>query len=613
MRRSWKLLAVPLALVACQDAPLSFEGRAQLDGHVQEIEGPAFYWLPPLGAEPANTGVFNPDLYPLIEVCDTAVTGCPVVAVFRRDATDPAQSIVMDAAKEQYQADWKTNRVGTFRVTVYRAVGAQSVLGETVVTLVPSGNVNGTSNVPLKFRVDMLCPDSEPYCAESFVNTAPTDVVLRTPDGHELSVLSFPEDPTRTTTFYVVMSSYTGPKPCLPVAHPQYAACVKVEAFEEDGTPYTAEFEVPAVIYQCIDAPSNVSLDQVHLWKWDGSTQASVTRLERSGTDRSVDCPTGPIGPGAGAALPFARALQLAGALLRPVTGLFSPTLAYADVQLPGYRVSDLSRIGWVQELYMEILSAASQTAQPGAQAAEPLSVRVRSANTGDGIDGVPVRFQGAASSQTVTTSGGGYAATPWTAPATRGEVATVGVCSFNFQDYIGGYQRDWTTMTCDTPEPFPTYFPVRWSPFAGLGRPDERDSFYTDQPLLYRPAVTFTVKAAPYTATFLSPLGTSNSAPNVVISPLPTVQVLCIGAAALCPAGVFPVQLATELKGGSYQTNWTSPSNLVPGDHYRIRVVWNGYTQAEVTVRGVAGGTKTKEPFTFEFGRTLPVKFTVQ
>jgi hypothetical protein len=129
---------------------------------------------------------------------------------------------------------------------------------------------------------------------------------------------------------------------------------------------------------------------------------------------------------------------------------------------------------------------------------------------------------------------------------------------------------------------------------------------------------VTFTATIPTYTVIWLTPLGTVSSAKTVTVTPLPKVEVICVpadgwpaGGYAGCPTLLGPVDM--PLSGGSYQYGWSSPSDLPPGAHYRVRVRWANEVLSEVTIRAVAGGTKTKDPFTFEAGRTVPFKVALQ
>jgi hypothetical protein len=466
MRRVMMLVGL-LALAGCQDAPFqpTLEGP-QFDQAATGQE-PTFFWLPPLGTSYSGTGEFNPDVYPLVEVCEYSASD-PCVAVlarFDRNATGTSELLSMDAVEEQYQANWKTRFAGWVRISVYGSLAQDApLLGTIDVEIVPSGNVNSESTVPIKFRIDRTCTD----CAETYLGPDEATVTLQ-----GAAQLYLPPDPTRTSGYRLVIRQLPDPAdyPCLPLQHPQYEGCYEVYLEDEAGQRvYGVSFTEPLTFHPCLDPKYWHIEDQLTVWKStpaystdDGIVPEALIQLEKADrTAQGLDCTAfQPVLSSMNGTL--GRALEAFGTALRPLAGLLLPRDAHATGTLQGYTIRDLSRIGFV---------------------------------------------------------------------------------------------------------------------------------------------------GSSHEVTFLTPIGTVSKAANATVSPLPEV-VVC-----RAPCNAPALQLfrgTTELKGGSYQINWSAPANLEPGPHYRIRVLWQDVVQDEVPITGVAGGTKTKEPFAFEIGRNLPIKFTLQ
>jgi hypothetical protein len=463
MRRVLMLVGL-LALAACENAPFHpvLDGP-QFDQAATEQEQ-TFFWLRPLGTSYSGTGEFNPDIYPLVEVCSFSASD-PCVAVlarFDRNQTGTNGILLMDPIQQQYQADWKTRVSGWVRITVYGSQAQDApLLGTIDFEIVPSGSVNAESTVPIKFRTDKTCAD----CAETYLGPEENTITLQ-----GAAQLYLPPDPTRDVGYRLVVRQLPDPAdyPCLPLQHPQYEGCYEVFLEDEDGDRvYGISFNEPLTFFPCLDPKYWPIEDQLTLWKYTpshGATAAKLVQLEKADmTAQGLDCSTFQPVLSSTNGTALGRTLDVFGTVFRPLAGLLLPRDAHATGTLQGYKVSDLSRIGFV---------------------------------------------------------------------------------------------------------------------------------------------------GASYDVTFLGPVGIVSTAPNVRVAPLPEV-VVC-----RAPCNEPALQLfrgTAELKGGSYQINWSAPSDVEPGPHYRIQVLWQNIMQDEVAIRGVAGGTKTKEPFTFEIGRNLPIKFTLQ
>ena len=126
--KRWTLLAACTALVAgCRDVP----GPTAPPTHHRAIVDAArggpdahFYFLPPIVPAPSPQGTFDPDLYPVVEICQLAGPSCgPVVARFERSGPPRAGRLRVNRATERYVAAWRTRRAAldsgaTYRITV---------------------------------------------------------------------------------------------------------------------------------------------------------------------------------------------------------------------------------------------------------------------------------------------------------------------------------------------------------------------------------------------------------------------------------------------------------------------------------------------------------------
>jgi hypothetical protein len=632
MRCLW-IVPFLLLIAGCQDGPFTPGAeplRPLYTMHTPEDE--AFFWLPPIGKSPSVVGEFNPDAYPSVRICRVATTAAdaPCIVgtelVFHRQATAADLLLVMSEANEQYQANWKTPSVGAdafYRVGVYRTVTPESpTLGAPIILVLRAdGSIDtadgekvrqGGSNLPVKFRIDKLCTD----CVETWIGEE--EATLTLPGAAEIYL---PEDPDRLE-FRLVIQQYQGTEPCLPIPHPQYQGCYEILHVDIDGNPVNQTFEEPLTFFPCLDPQFWYLESELTVWKWDENDPTGVNSLQRlepvdGVSAQNLDCstfmktswqPTNPL----------TRALGSLATFLRPVGRVLGPELAYASEALQGYGVNDLSRIGWVHELAMEIVEGADQVAPAGTLLPVPLKVRVTSVVSGLPVAGVPVRFTYGAivvlaehGGTFQETDSDGFAQVRWHAPPTSGEVRTLDVCAFN-----GPPQQAWMAMTCTSADH--PLFKVRWSPFAGYGNPAVLAGDAAGAAGLFRPGLNFTATAATYRVTYLSPLGTVNSAPNVDVSGWhPHVVVRCTTVSAACStANAILFQAAAPLTDGYYQVNWQSPSNLPGESFYRVQVLWglNGPPVGDAQlIRGVTSGSKTNEPFTFQIGRTVPIKFALQ
>jgi hypothetical protein len=628
MRRLWFTLVV-LLVAGCQDGP--FTPGAELARPFYTSHAPedkVFFWLPPIGATPSLVGEFNPDAYPSLRICRVATTaaGAPCVGnelVFHRQAATADALLVMSEADEHYQANWKTPSVqedALYRLAVYRTVTPESPILGAPITLVlrADGSIDtaegetvrqGGSTLPVKFRIDKSCED----CVETWIGEE--EATLTLPGAAEIYL---PYDPDRQE-FRLVLQQYQGAEPCLPIPHPQYQGCYEILHLDINGNTVSQTFTEPLTFFPCLDPEFWYLEPELSVWKWDENDPTGANSLQRlEPTDgvsaQNLDCSTFSKTPWQTAGS-LNRAFGSLAMFLRPLGRLLGPELAYASESLQGYKIRDLSRVGWVHELDMEIVGGDDQVAPAGWVLRLPLKVKVTSDVSGEPVAGVPVKFTygavtvpGEDGSPYQETDSDGFAQVWWQAPPTSGEVRTLDVCAFN-----GPPHQAWENMTCSSAD-YPL-FKVRWSPFAGYGDPAVLAG---DAASLYRPGLSFTATAATYRVTYLTPLGTVSSAPNIDVSGWhPHVVVRCTAVSVACAtADAILFQEAARLMDGYYQANWQSPSSLPAESFYQVQVLrgLNGPPVAGAQlIRGVTSGSKTNEPFTFQIGRTLPIKFTLQ
>lgn len=127
-----------------------------------------FYFLPPLVAEPATTGVFDASQSPEVKICAWSGSACGAeVAAFSMTGGSGGEVIRLSAADEQYVVNWHTDLSGltigdTYRINVL--VGSQ-VLGYADVVPMGTGKAKNAitdeeialkdgSTLPIKFRIE---------------------------------------------------------------------------------------------------------------------------------------------------------------------------------------------------------------------------------------------------------------------------------------------------------------------------------------------------------------------------------------------------------------------------------------------------------------------------
>jgi hypothetical protein len=126
-----------------------------------------FYFLPPLIKKPDYSGSFDPDLSPIVEICET--TECDEIhKTYSMTEGEGSETIRVDPEDEHYIVNWHTDKTGTQIGQTYRIrvsfAGVQ--LGYANITMAENGKEarNATTDgaiglvdgrtLPIKFRIE---------------------------------------------------------------------------------------------------------------------------------------------------------------------------------------------------------------------------------------------------------------------------------------------------------------------------------------------------------------------------------------------------------------------------------------------------------------------------
>lgn len=592
-------VAVPLCLLfcavvgaACADAdmdPISADAEPDLHPALALLE-PAnghFSFLAPLGSG-TKSGVFNPRLAPVVEVCRLAadLLNCgDVVARFTTRQGTQGEKIEVRTQQEQYHVTWNLAKYalasGRYRIAVLTAPssGAHTVFGYADVAIAPTSKearaladatthaATSSSDIALKFRIEegALC-ESSYDCFEGVVDERGGTFVTNLLQGGT-EIPAFALDGQHTLVIERVRRDDV--PFCLPTYHPQYEGCYRFTL-----EPEMEQFNTLVTVGVCLDPTAWGIDDQLELQKWDEQDPATLTSLERVTVDY-LDCdgfmlsslpPTGL----------FTRLARAAETLLTPVTGLLAPAPLLAGTSPFGGKASEFSRIGWVRPLVMEAAAGDDQTLCV-ATSVEP-AVRTTSRITGEPVESVPVDF-------TVTAGGGftvpasaasdgdGYASTSWTLGAAPG-LNALRVDGSNPRPFWPGLDGVWGGTNFG----------------AAAVAPD------------------------PYDVEFLTPIGASEMGGGIHLPGLsPTLRFCQLDASGTCIAGTIQLLsgFSEDATSGSYKRNWTAPTVMSATAVYRLDILIGVVVAGGIDVR--EGDNSKDSPddgvFLIESGRTVPVK----
>lgn len=588
-RRLSGCLAVVVLLSACTD-PLTEPRQHQARFTISDGANggnPHFYFLRPVAVHsPQPTGVFNPGLYPTLDIClesqiDSEGNCASTLASFQRSATNSDQGLHVPAGEEMYKLVWKTSdyTIPEGRVRLLVRLGGfvaghadifkddRGEFRDEAGTSIPGGN----ASIPVKFRIEegVIC-GNRPLCTEQGLGTD-GGIVTVLDNGYRVAGAEFQPN-TFDQPVNVIIERLAGE--CLPLATgvQQYQSCFRFH------TEPTVPFAMEATVGICLTDPAGAQYyedRQLRLWKWSEVENDAILELEPT-TITYLDC--APLQVGSLFSSPVMRGLTRAGAaVISPLARLLGPASLYAMAGYEGGKLSNFSRIGWVRPLQLSAVAGDNQTAAPGSAVAINPRVRIinKYSQSGSyaGADGIRVEFtpssDGTAAPAVNNTAGGGYASTVWTLSSTPG-LNTLDVQAI--------------TELAIAPAPHQTQYifeatgvgerralAVHWLPPIGKDAPSGMKSVWKTTATL-----TFTVEG---------------SAPVQHVS--------------------APVSVTTSTAQGSqYHFNWNVPE-LNPAMAYRVGVWVDGVERGYLPIRIVGGdwyaGTSK---LNFSSSRTLPLKF---
>jgi hypothetical protein len=142
---------------------------AQIVDAVHESGNQHFYWLPPLVRQPTVSGVFDPSLSPVVEICEWTSVDCVLPLVVRFTTSGQgSERVRVDTEDEHYIVNWHTKRFALNPAKIYRirVLVDDLELGHAEVDVVGSGRelrdvdqdqyvplLNGRT-LPIKFRIE---------------------------------------------------------------------------------------------------------------------------------------------------------------------------------------------------------------------------------------------------------------------------------------------------------------------------------------------------------------------------------------------------------------------------------------------------------------------------
>lgn len=347
-------------LVSCRDQQSVTAVKPGLsadfsDGHVGG--NPHFFFLPPLVSQPTFSGVFNPQIQPVVDICQLDLTLSPV------DCAQPGQHInpgpVVIDAPQQYHVNWDTKQPAIdtskfYRIQVFGSAGGIR-LG--FADMDPVANGSGLKNVntaqyiglvdgrtlPIRFRIekgaflpDFNCTD----CAEASVDNNGATVVTNTGFAGVQFPVGWLTSPG-SVVVTVERQTVAPDAPCiatLPSGQQQFEGCYQFK------TSPRAVFATNVTVGVCANvAPPNH--DVIQLVSFDTIDGEPVTRTLPNVPAPFVSC------EGFASAAPRGSLRDFADRVLRRVETLLMPTPAFAFHLGAGGSTCCFSRIGWALPL----------------------------------------------------------------------------------------------------------------------------------------------------------------------------------------------------------------------------------------------------------------------
>jgi hypothetical protein len=239
-------LALALAAVGCRDRQsLTSPHRLSADFSDGRTTGgnPHFFFLPPLVGQPSFSGTFNPNLAPVVEICQLEVDANNIP--IRCDATAQINpgAVQLDPVGQNYQVDWHTDLPAIvltkfYRIQVFSSIQAFNSPGTKPLGFAdidPVANGSQLKNVstgqyiglvdgrtlPIKFRIEQGATCfGQNDCVEQTLGPSATEQHVVTPDG--FAAASFPPGYFTQT---VTLTIHRVPEPCLNTPFQQVEGC----------------------------------------------------------------------------------------------------------------------------------------------------------------------------------------------------------------------------------------------------------------------------------------------------------------------------------------------------------------------------------------------------
>jgi len=428
MQRAHVTYLVLALIVGCRDqAIVTSPATPRISADIQDGAhgggNPHFFFLPPTVAQPSFSGVFNPNLGPVVQICTLTATAAGTMC----DATiAPIIPGAVQQVGHQYQVNWNTGATNVSASSTYRiqVLAANELLGFADVQPMTDGSalknlrtgdiiglVDGRT-LPIKFRIESgaLCFGSVD-CGEGTVGSAGGTVVSQ----NQLAGVQFPAGAVTNTVTVLVQQITT--QPCLPIDLVQ-----RVECYDFVTSP-PGQFQSNVTVAICVDLESFTGLPAAEkpwflLHRLDVvNSQPVVTSLPNAPAtflpcDASETFQPPTVGMrGLDRWFAFVRAGS------RHLIEFFTPRKLYAFHLGVGGSTCCFSRIGWALPAGMSKNSGDGQTAAVGTPVAVAPSVILHDSGGGPAV-GEKVTF---------SVGSGGGSVTGATPVTDQNGVATVG------------------------------------------------------------------------------------------------------------------------------------------------------------------------------------------
>jgi hypothetical protein len=402
------------------------------------LSNPHFFFLPPMVKLPSLSGVFNPNLAPVVQICQLGST--PDVC-----GTAPFSPgvVTLDVTGQMYQVNWNTDPTTIIIGAIYRVMvlaggreigfaDVQPVSNGSQLKSIDTGEFIGLVDgrtLPIKFRIEQgaLC-FMRTDCVEQTFGPATTEQHVIVPSG--FAAASFPRgyftQSVTLTIFQVASGCFDGSSPPLGFAafgcfnfstEPKTADALGCQA-DPTNAAKCARVEVCPTI-----TTSDGRYAHLELFRSDPGTRAQEVPGVAA---QFIQCTRiGLGGPGLGdvASAAWRTVARAVGRLIQPPP-LFAAS-AMSHTGLGGLSCC-FSNFGWALPLTLSTVPGTDHnTAGPGVQLAPDPAVLVQydhpSLSPAPGLAVSFAAVQGGVSAASATTGTDGVASVHWTLGSTPG------------------------------------------------------------------------------------------------------------------------------------------------------------------------------------------------